>query len=170
LNIPDFDPERHAFVEMGGKARLPKFQGHLQCIGQEVWVLADLDFLWDGAGSVLGGDPEPVQLCERAERLIVDANPELENPTTDQLKRQKKLAKFHCLRTDRELMRLKEALITKLRGRRIFVLKEGEMEEYVGLSESSKSKYLDAALEIVQGTRDIRFQDELAEVFASFVG
>lgn len=169
LPVQGYDPERFAFVEMGGKSRLPKFQDVLKSIGQEVCVLADLDFLWDGAGGVLGGDRELAQLCERAERLVVEANQDFENPTTEQLKRQKKLAKFECLRTDPELQNLKRILVERLRQSKVFVLAEGEIENYVGLSDSSKGRYLEAALEIKAGEREIVYQDELGGILSRFV-
>ena len=170
LAVPGYDPERFAFVEMGGKGRLPRFQDVLKSMGQEVCVLADLDFLWDGAGAVLGGDEALSRLCQRVETTVVHANPELENPTTDQLKRQKKLAKFECLRRDNELLQLKGTLIERLGRRQIFVLAEGEIEGYVGLSESAKGRYLDAALEIGAGRREPLYQDELRGIFSAFVG
>jgi hypothetical protein len=170
LEIRGFDPERHAFVEMGGKSRMPRFKKLLESVGQEVTVLVDLDFLWDGAGSVLENDPGLAQLCNRVERLAVDGDPELENPTTDQLKRKKKLAKFRCLKTDAQLLGLRESVIGALRTRGIFVLREGEIEEYVGLSESSKGRYLEAALNIKDGSLGINFQDELAGILSAFVG
>jgi len=168
LPVQGYDPERFAFVEMGGKDRLCKFQGLLKSIGQEVCVLADLDFLWDGAGAGLRGDQELARLCERAERLVAAADHDLEHPTTDQLKRKRKLAMFECLGRDPELLNLKRVLIERLKQCQIFVLAEGEIEKYVGLSESGKGKYLEAALEIIAGKREILFRDELNGIFSTF--
>jgi hypothetical protein len=170
LRVPGYDPERFAFVETGGKSRMSTFQDILKSMGQEVWVLADLDFLWDGAGTVLGGDQELARLCGRLERVVVQANPELESPATEQLKRQKKLAKIERLRSDDELSELKRVLIERLKQRQIFVLAEGEIEGYVGLSESAKGRYLEAALEITAGRRGLLYQDELKGILSAFVG
>lgn len=169
LPIQGYEPDKHAFVEMGGKSNLPRFQEYLQSRGQETWVMVDLDFLLDGAGKVLKGDPDLAKLNEKTEKLVAATNTALAQPATSELKKEKKRAMLQELKANGGLRQLKDAVLLKLRAKRIFVLSEGEIEHYVGLSESSKGKYLKAALDIMDGSRPIRSVDELRGILDSFI-
>lgn len=169
LKIQGYEPDRHAFVEMGGKSNLPRFQEYLQSKGQDTWVLVDLDFLLDDAGKALKSDPDLSKLIEEVEKLVVKTNETWAQPTTAQTKKQKKLAMISELKTNVELKPLKDKILAKLRNKRIFVLRDGDIEGYVGLTESSKGKYIQAALEIVKGSKPIQSAEELKDILDSFV-
>lgn len=50
------------------------------------------------------------------------------------------------------------------------MLLEGEIEDYVGLSKSSKGEYVAAAHEIAAGTRGLKHEEEISAIFTAFLG
>jgi len=148
-----------AIVEVGGKEAIHSFDRVLSALGIRCIALVDLDFLWNGAGAVLAGNADFLRFSERLQR---DAPPPPEGATDAQ----KRDAKDH--RTDlcqlRDLAALRDRVCDLLAERRIYVLRHGEIEHYVGLSRRSKQAYLKAAREIQEGTRRIIDGEDLVRV------
>lgn len=146
-------------VEMGGKAKLPLFQSILERLGIKAFVLADLDFLWNGAGSsYLKSEPDLSRFCQ--------ALPNAEAGKED------KESKLRCAAVSQsaDLQKAVASLIQKLLPHQVFVLAHGTIEDYVGMSERGKGKYIEAAREICQGTRQVNHVPEIRTILNGFVG
>jgi predicted ATP-dependent endonuclease of OLD family len=145
-----------AIVESGGKDKLVTFGEVLGQLGLKTWILTDLDFLWNGAGSVLGADPDLARFNERLDQLVPAIPAHERNDARDrERKHQLKAACTGQLSAERN------TICDRLRSSDIFVLREGEIEDYVGLTQGNKGQYLKAAEEIRAGTRPIEHQDDL---------
>ena len=147
-------------VEIGGKDKLVRFKGILESLGLAVQAVADLDFLYSGAGDVLGSDPAYSRFCEQLNNRVDELCPEDDGSKQSSKARKAKMIELCCS----ELCQQRDELCTRLRSEGIFILKEGEMHEYAGLGESSKGRYLIAAREIMQGERDIQNEDEIKAI------
>lgn len=157
----DLESNEIAVVETGGKDNLRPFSLLLQALGLQTWVLTDIDFLWHGAGKVLGADPDLSTFVEELNRLVPEL-PEGERTNAglrDQRRRQKQAAKT-------ELAVRPSTLCDRLFAQGIFVLREGEIEDYVGLTPTSKGQYLKAAEEVRNGGRAIQHIEELERIVA----
>jgi predicted ATP-dependent endonuclease of OLD family len=137
-----------AIVETGGKDKFEAFSEVLKMMGLKVWILTDLDFLWNGAGSILGADKELARFVERLQQLAPAADAQDEGAQ----KRQKARRKEVCAT---ELSEQRDLLCERLLMREIFVLRHGEIEDYVGLGQGAKNHYLQAAKEIRSGVRAV---------------
>lgn len=146
-----------SIIESGGKSRFVAFAQILRSLGLEVWIVTDLDFLWNGADEVLDDDPAYAQFVQQLKRLVPDPN---DRPESDKREAKKKRTAV-C---DAELSAQRDALCEKLIMSGIFVLRHGEIEDYVGLAQSSKGQYLSAASEIRQGERKIRYREEFERI------
>ncbi|MBI4199406.1 MAG: ATP-dependent endonuclease [Chloroflexi bacterium] len=149
-------------VEVEGKDRLPTYKALLESIGLRVFGLVDLDFLWGGggAGSVLKGSSDHSQFCEALQR---EAEPELEKITDEEAKRERRKEVFTRLATSKYAGQ-RDILCAQLKDRGYLVLREGEIEVYVGLGKNAKRLYLPAAREILGGTREVSFLDEIKQI------
>ncbi|HUS70471.1 MAG TPA: AAA family ATPase [Anaerolineae bacterium] len=147
-------------VEVGGKDKLVRFKGILETLGLAVQAVADLDFLYSGAGDVLGSDPEYSQFCQQLNNRVDELCPENDGSEQANRVRKAKMIELCCS----ELRPQRDELCTRLRSNGIFMLKEGEMHEYAGLGETSKGRYLIAAREILAGERDIQKENEIREI------
>ena len=148
-------------MESGGKDHLYAFSQLLQALGLQTWILTDIDFLWSGAGRVLREDAELSTFCEELNQIV----PEIPlGERTDAAMRDRR-------------RRQKQAAITQLAGQRttlcdslfeqgIFVLREGEIEDYVELTPTSKGQYLKAAEEIRNGKRNVQHRAELERIIS----
>jgi len=146
-------------VEIGGKAKLPLFQSILGSLGIDAFVLADLDFLWNGAGSsYLKSDPDLSRFCQVLPKAEAG--------------KEEKESKLRCAAVSQsaELQKEVALLVQKLIPHRVFVLSHGTIEDYAGMSDSGKGKYIEAAREICQGTRQVNHVDEIRTILNGFVG
>jgi hypothetical protein len=143
-------------VESGGKDKLVTFREVLGQLGLTTWILTDLDFLWNGAGSVLGADPDLARFNEQLNDLVPAIPPHARNDARD--RERKRQLKTAC---SGQLSAQRNTICDRLRSSDIFVLREGEIEDYVGLTQGSKGQYLKAAEEIRAGIRTIEHQDDL---------
>lgn len=157
----DLESNEIAVVETGGKDNLRPFSQLLQALGLQTWVLTDIDFLWNGAGKVLGADADLSTFVEELDRLVPEL-PEVERTEAalrDRKKHQKQAATT-------QLVGSRNTLCDRLFGLGIFVLREGEIEDYVGLTPTSKGQYLKAAEEVRNGGRAIQHTAELEGIVA----
>lgn len=123
--------------------------------------LVDLDFLWEGAGRCFGSDAELSRFAEQFWKLaesagLLDAK-----------------AAGHCIADGKKgdafgivgqaLRDQARSLVNRLIDRsRIWVLAEGEVERYFGLSASSKGRYVEVSQQVRSGKLEIH--QEIREV------
>ena len=131
-----------AIVEAGNKTVVPIWVKYLSdgmkfpCRG-----LVDLDFLWNGAGRCLGSDSDLSQFTERFWNLA-EQEGLLENGGGRRIRDGKKIDVFRLVLEDADLKEKADILRERLRDEvGIWVLSEGEIEAYVGLSRSTKGRY-----------------------------
>jgi len=168
LSSTTLELEDIALVEIGGKDKLRRFKSLLTSVCPRVFAIADVDYLWEGAGRELGADVDLSQLVEECRRKAEEA---LEcDPSVKDLDEEKKAEKLKDLRETccftNESCDKRGAVCGKLEGLGTFVLSRGTIETYVGLGKTSTGKYLDAAREIESGERDLNFEDELRGVYS----
>lgn len=149
----DLEASEVAIVEMGGKHHIAACAEVLRTLGLKVWAVVDLDFLWNGAGAVLGSDADVSQFVEHAKRLARYD----EDPEEDKEEKKRRMKEASCT----ALVARRNVVCDKLAGLGIHVLRNGETEEYVGLGKHSKGQYLKAAAEVRAGTRPINNPDDL---------
>jgi putative ATP-dependent endonuclease of OLD family len=158
LGFGRLESKNCTIVEMGTKDKLRVGQEIVGGLGIETYALTDLDFLWRGAGEYLKDDPELSRFCER----LAD-----QTKAVDEDKRSDE--KRRLTKADLELKAAAGKLAKKLVPKKVFVLVEGEIEDYVGLSKSSKGEYVTAAHEIVAGTRELKHQNEISTILRTFL-
>jgi len=157
-----------ALVEIGGKDRLTRFKNILTNVCPRILAIADVDYMWEGAGNELGSDAHLSQLVQhcrsKAEQELardtsmIDIN---DNEKAEKLKEQMKKCCFASHSCDK-----RDTVCGKLEALGTLVLRRGDIETYVGLGKASKGKYLSAAKEIESGERDLNFEDELHSLYS----
>jgi energy-coupling factor transporter ATP-binding protein EcfA2 len=152
----DFEAAEIALVEVGGKESVPPSAAILRMLGLKVWSVVDLDFLWRGAGDVLQDDVDLSQLVQRAK-----AETKWEELDDDKDERRRRMTEICC----GALADRRDAVCAKLRTLGIYVLRRGEMEQYVGLGRRSKGEYLKAAAQVRDGTRAVKDVSDFAPLF-----
>jgi putative ATP-dependent endonuclease of OLD family len=153
-------------VEVGGKDKLLKFKAILDELGLRTYAVADLDFLAEGAGEAFGGDARYSQFCEQLNRRVADLCPDLGDADARTRARRRLMTEL-CRE---ELRQQRDELCARLACQGIFVLREGEMHEYAGLTDTSKGRYLIAAREIVDRERAVKHLDEIGQIVGSLSG
>jgi len=160
-----------ALVEIGGKHRLPRFKAILANVCPKVYAIADIDYIWDGAGNELGAD---VDLSQLVQQCRSKAEEELKRDLSmkglngdDKAEKLKELKKKCCFTN--ESCDKRNAVCNKLEALGTFVLSRGDIEVYVGLEKASKGKYLSAAREIESGERNLNFKDELRGIYTKIM-
>lgn len=140
------EPVVLAVVEAGSKHAVPAWCGYLRRMGYKACGLVDLDYIWNGAGACLGADPLLSQVMEDFWRAAAAAS--LLDPDDRQRKicAGKKPEAFRLLigapTPDERLVQVREQIKTQAG---VWVLSQGEIESYFGLSASSKGHYVEAA-------------------------
>jgi len=138
---------RHlSIVEAGSKDAIHVWMKYLKALGIPSRGLVDLDFLWNGAGKCLSSDSTLSRFCDQfweaaqSEALIEVS----EEANSKKIAKGKKEDAFRLI--EREFRQSADALRSKLREEyEIWVLPNGEIEAYFGLSQSSKGKYTEAS-------------------------
>jgi putative ATP-dependent endonuclease of the OLD family len=152
----DLESSEIAVVETGGKDNLVPFSEILRMLGLQTWILTDIDFLWNGAGSVLGGDAQLGTFVRRLDEIVPPLPQGDRNEAA--VRDRKRRLKEAC---GMQLVAERDGLCERLEQLGIFVLREGEIEDYVGLGQSSKGHYIKAAEEIRSGTRVVQHQVDI---------
>ncbi|MDZ7336122.1 MAG: AAA family ATPase [candidate division KSB1 bacterium] len=156
---PEGQPLALAVVEAGSKVVVPVWANYLRAIGLSACGVVDLDFLWDGAGKCLGADPCLSQFAADFWRLadqrgiseIVDGKHHI-SPN-------KKADAFALIL--QELNQQAQPLRERLQSEaKIWVLAEGEIENYFGLSSSSKGQYAAVSQKVRNGEVQIHSEIE----------
>jgi len=157
-----------ALVEIGGKDRLPRFKNILTYVCPTVFAIADVDYIWEGAGNELGADVNLSQLVQQCrskaeEELACDSS--MKDLSGDEKAgKLKELMKTCCF--THESCDKRNAVCGKLEILGTFVLSRGDIETYVGLGKASKGKYLSTAREIESGEKPLNFENELRRIYS----
>lgn len=149
--------ETISIIESGGKDVLPVWIGYLAKMGFPVKGCVDLDFLWNGSGKILTDDVTVGKFCEKfwgmakeADYCELDKNKEPKHSLKSGCK--KDAFKFIVGdKPDKELNKWAKHIFVELRKKNIWVLTQGEIEDYFGLSPSSKPQYVSVGQEIRSG-------------------
>ena len=149
-----------AVIEAGSKHVVPAWLNHLSAMGITARGLVDLDFLWNGAGSCLKADQQLSKFMERFWDLAEERGISTSKDGQRNIPSGKKAEAFQLIRV--ELREMAETLRSKLREQGVWVLADGEIESYFGLSSSSKGRYGAVSREIRGG--EIEVPSELQEV------
>ena len=124
--------------------------------------LVDLDFLWNGAGQCLGSDSDLSQFTERFWDLAKQRNL-LKNGSNHRIKDGKKQEAFRLILENEDLKQKAGILRRRLRDEfGIWVLGEGEIEHYFGLSRRKKGLYAAVSQQI--RNEDMEVPSEIKEV------
>lgn len=158
LRAFDLDQKEICVVETSGKHKMKAFMDVLVLLGLRVWALVDLDFLWNGAGDFFQKDDDYARFNQELRRLV----PPPPSGAPEAARRADKEQRIEVCRT--QLVALRDALCDRLLPERVFVLRQGDIEAYVGLTPNSKSRYLEAASEIRDGKRAISHQRDFEVV------
>ena len=168
LFVTTLELEDIALVEIGGKDRLPRLKNILTNVCPRVFAIADVDYIWEGAGNELGADADLSQLVQQCSSK---AEEELARDSTiadlngdARAEKLKELMKTCCFTT--ESCDKRNAVCGKLEELGTLVLSRGDIEAYIGLGRASKGKYLTAAREIESGERLLNFEGELRRIYS----
>ena len=145
-----------AVIDAGSKDVVPVWCKTLRTMGIPAFGLVDLDFLWQGAGKCLKDDPDLSRFCEQFWSLAQDQG----LCEKGKMPKGKKREAFRLICD--HLNDEKEKLRQRLKERQIWVLNEGEIETYFGLTESSKGKYTSISQKIRDGNE--RIPQELQDI------
>ncbi len=153
-----------ALVEIGGKGRLARIKNLLSHFCPRVVALADLDYIWTHAGLELGAEANLSQLCEALQTKTEQELSSIQNLNEEEMKKERKRRMIR-LCTSNTFCKKRDKVCEQLECLGTFVLRQGEIEDYVGLGEVSKGRYLNVAQEIASGEREIDFELELRELY-----
>lgn len=139
-------------IEAGSKSVVPAWVRHLRSLGYGVRGVVDLDFVWNGAGSVLKADEELSRVCEwfwdearKMELLEVGTRRVIESRKADAC------ALLHRM-SDKACQEELTKVIDRLKSEHdLWVLRQGEIESYFGLTRSSKGNYVEAGRRVGSG-------------------
>jgi len=149
-----------AFIESGGKGASVEFSLYLSAIGLRSLCVFDLDYLWEGAGTLLMDDPAysrwVSQFWQEAGKEGIVQTKDAKHHITDVEQAGKLIEK--------KMAGGRDETLAALSAQNVWVLPRGEIEHYVGLGKSSKGKYVEAAAEIRQGTRHIADPEDIRKI------
>lgn len=159
--------ETISIIESGGKDIVPVWIGYLAKMGFPVKGCVDLDFLWNGSGKILKDDvvgkfcEKFWTMAEKAEYCELDKD----GKPKRSLKNGSKKDAFKFVvgdKPDKELNKWAKHMFVELRKNNIWVLTQGEIESYFGLSLSSKTEYVSVGQAIRSGKVEVH--DEIVEI------
>ncbi len=159
--------ETISLIESGGKDILPVWIGYLAKMGFPVKGCVDLDFLWNGSGKVLN-DEVVGKFCEKFWALSEKAgycDLDKNDKPKRSLKNGSKKEAFKFIigdKPDKELNKWANHMFIELRKNNIWVLTQGEIEDYFKLSSSSKNQYVSVSQEIRSGKVEV--PDEIEKI------
>ena len=160
--------ETISLIESGGKGILPVWIGYLAKMGFPVKGCVDLDFLWNGSGKVLNDDVVVGKFCEKFWAMAEKAGyceVEKDGKSKHSLKNGCKKDAFKFIvgdKPDKELNKWAQHMFDELRKNNIWVLTQGEIEDYFQLSSSSKTQYVSVGQEIRSGKVEV--PDEIEKI------
>lgn len=163
-------PERDGvgFVDAESKLTVPSCRRVLDSIGLPTLGIVDLDFLWDGAGHCFKADAAYSLFCENFWKAA-NVNDMIEKKNDEpHIIKGRKTDAFKLLTNS--FAKEKAELLERLKvEHNIWVLHAGEIENYVGLTTTSKGQYATAAREIRMKQRPIHCTEELLGLFEMIV-
>jgi len=150
--------ESISIIESGSKDVVPLWIEYLKRMKFPTKGIVDLDFLWNGSGRVLKIE-EVGKFCEKFWRLADEANLcEMSDDGKPSLKKGRKDDAFALVvgeNCDKELGEWGKRITDELLKRDIWVLSQGEIENYFGLKLTSKGKYVAVGQRIRKGEIEI---------------
>jgi hypothetical protein len=163
--------ESISIIESGSKDIVPLWIEYLKKMKFPTKGVVDLDFLWNGSGRVLKND-DVSKFCEKFWKLAEETNLcEVADDGKKTLKKGSKDDAFALVvgeKCDKDLFELGKKISAGLLKHDIWVLSQGEIEYYFGLSLTSKGKYVAAGQKIRKGEIEIpgEMQELLTWLFA----
>lgn len=163
--------ESISIIESGSKDIVPLWIEYLKKMKFPTKGVVDLDFLWNGSGRVLKND-DVSKFCEKFWKLAEQTNLcEVADDGKKTLKKGSKDDAFALVvgeKCDKDLFELGKKISAELLKHDIWVLSQGEVEYYFGLSLTSKGKYVTAGQKIRKGEIEIpgEMQELLTWLFA----
>jgi len=159
--------ETISIIESGGKDIVPVWLDYLSKMGFPVKGCVDLDFLWRGSGKVLNDDVVG-KFCEKFWTMAEKAgycDHDKNGKPIHSLKDGNKKDAFKFIvgeDSDQDLNQWAQHMFVELRKNNIWVLTQGEIECYFGLSSSSKTEYVSVGQAIRSGKIDV--PDEIEKI------
>lgn len=159
------EAEGVGFLDAGSKDVVPSCQKVLKGIGLCTIGIVDFDFIWNGAGKCLGSDKVYSKFCDQFWQEACALALAEQKSREKKIKKEKKCEAIKLVfeRFEDEIISITDSLWTE---HQILVLKAGEIENYVGLTETSKGQYAKAAREIRAKQRDVTSIQELQDIFS----
>lgn len=159
--------ETISIIESGGKDVVPVWISYLAKMGFPVKGCVDLDFLWNGSGKILTDDVVG-KFCEKFWGMAEESGYcelDKEGKSKHTLKNGNKKDAFKFIvgdKPDKELNKWAKHMFVELRKNNIWVLTQGEIESYFGLSPTSKTQYVSVGQEIRSGKVEV--PDEIERI------
>ncbi len=149
-----------AFIGAGTKYIVAELTRALRSLGLQAIGIVDLDFLWDGAGSIASALPEYSRFMAQFEANYARLK------RSDKVGNDSKYNKHEAVDiVFTELSTIYPKVITLIERKcGIYILPSGEIEEYAGISTQAKSQYAEAAIQIRDGKREIKNQGEILHI------
>lgn len=156
-----------AIIESWNKDVVVECTDILKDIGLDAICVLDIDFLWNGAGKICK-DKTYSQFVDNFWNKAKDEGIIKKDDKGGQkiVKDKKKAAEIiEC-----QFKETRDDILGQLRTSKIWVLSQGEIEHYVGLSSSSKGHYLEVAKKIREKKQTIEHESELRKIFEEGAG
>lgn len=160
--------ETISIIESGGKDVVPVWISYLAKMGYPVKGCVDLDFLWNGSGKLLTDDVIVGKFCEKFWGMVEKAGYcelDKDGKPKHSLKNGNKKDAFKFIvgdKPDKELNKWAKLMFIELKKKNIWVLTQGEIESYFGLSSTSKTQYVSVGQEIRSGKVEV--PDEIEKI------
>lgn len=149
-----------AVIDAGSKAVVPVWVHYLKSLGLSAVGVVDLDFLWDGAGKVLKSSELLSQMASRFWEKCTERGYVEEINGGHKIQGKCKIDAFAILTG--ELQGYSARIREELQGHALWVLENGEIESYFGLSQSSKGQFTSVSHKILQS--EIPVPDEIKHI------
>ncbi|MHA1401957.1 MAG: ATP-dependent nuclease [Candidatus Heimdallarchaeaceae archaeon] len=157
-----------AIIDSGSKDIAVECAGVLRSIGLDVICIFDVDFLWRGAGKICNSSDYSNFLNKFWENAEQEGIVEKDNDGKNRIKKDEKSKAAEII--TQNFQKERKNIYNKLKDNKIWVLSHGEIEHYVGLSHSSKGKYVEIAKKIRNGKQEIIYKDDLKNIFLEGLG
>jgi putative ATP-dependent endonuclease of the OLD family len=147
-----------SIIDCGSKDHIHNWCNFLNQIGFPAKSIVDIDFIWRGAGKILENSSEYSRFLhlfwEKAASLdIIDSSHPEKSVNKSKISDAVKLLQS-------EFNEEQLSIIRKLKEKGIWVLHDGELESYVGLSNRSKGDYSVAARNILNDSISLNMEFE----------
>lgn len=149
-----------SFIDSEGKDVVFELINLLNGMGLHAIGIVDIDFLWEGAGGILKGESRYSKFLDRFTKELQKEGAiqkEVDNSDKIDIEKAVNLLK-NSFQEDLKF------LSTELQKHSIFLLKNGEMEDYIGIGKRARVKFSLIAEEIRSGSRAIKNIEEIKNI------